>query len=123
VLRSIFHDGIADFHGDEVTVNPEWPVDVPGGAPLPVYVAAMGPQALRVSGELADGTLPYLAGPHASWRPTATPVPPKWFPLRCVAIRLSYKLFGRLLPPCNTDSRRMASSMVSSRLQKAKRTR
>ncbi|MCV7227589.1 LLM class F420-dependent oxidoreductase [Mycolicibacterium komossense] len=64
VLRSIFHDGTADFHGDEVTASPDWPVDVPGGAPLPVYVAAMGPQALRVTGELADGTLPYLAGPR-----------------------------------------------------------
>jgi alkanesulfonate monooxygenase SsuD/methylene tetrahydromethanopterin reductase-like flavin-dependent oxidoreductase (luciferase family) len=30
---------------------------------VPVLVAAMGPQALRVTGELADGTLPYLAGP------------------------------------------------------------
>jgi alkanesulfonate monooxygenase SsuD/methylene tetrahydromethanopterin reductase-like flavin-dependent oxidoreductase (luciferase family) len=30
-----------------------------------VYVAAMGPKALRVAGELADGTLPYLAGPRA----------------------------------------------------------
>lgn len=64
VLRSIVHDGTADFHGSEVTANPEWPVDAPGGAPLPVYVAAMGPQALKVTGELADGTLPYLAGPR-----------------------------------------------------------
>jgi F420-dependent oxidoreductase-like protein len=64
VLRSILHDGVADFHGAEVTASPEWPVRVPGGAPLPVYVAAMGPQALRVTGELADGTLPYLAGPR-----------------------------------------------------------
>jgi F420-dependent oxidoreductase-like protein len=64
VLRSIFDHGTADFHGSEVTAHPEWPVDVPGGAPLPVYVAAMGPQALRVTGELADGTLPYLAGPR-----------------------------------------------------------
>jgi alkanesulfonate monooxygenase SsuD/methylene tetrahydromethanopterin reductase-like flavin-dependent oxidoreductase (luciferase family) len=31
--------------------------------PVPVIVAAMGPQALRVTGELADDTLPYLAGP------------------------------------------------------------
>ena len=31
---------------------------------MPVYVAAMGPKALRVTGELADGTLPYLAGPR-----------------------------------------------------------
>jgi F420-dependent oxidoreductase-like protein len=64
VLRSILHDGSANFNGSEVTANPEWPVDVPGGAPLPVYVAAMGPQALKVTGELADGTLPYLAGPR-----------------------------------------------------------
>ncbi|MBI3213298.1 MAG: TIGR03564 family F420-dependent LLM class oxidoreductase [Mycobacterium sp.] len=64
VLRSILHDGTAGFHGAEVTASPQWPVDVPGGAPLPVYVAAMGPQALRATGELADGTLPYLAGPR-----------------------------------------------------------
>ncbi|OBK74985.1 TIGR03564 family F420-dependent LLM class oxidoreductase [Mycobacterium sp. 1274761.0] len=64
VLRSIFDTGTVDFHGDEFTANPEWPVNVLGGTPVPVYVAAMGPKALQVTGELADGTLPYLAGPH-----------------------------------------------------------
>jgi F420-dependent oxidoreductase-like protein len=64
VLRSILTEGAVDFHGDEFTASPRWPVAVPGGAPLPVYVAAMGPKALRVTGELADGTLPYLAGPR-----------------------------------------------------------
>lgn len=64
VLRSIFDKGAVDFHGDEFTANPEWPVSVAGGTPVPVYVAAMGPKALRVTGELADGTLPYLAGPR-----------------------------------------------------------
>jgi len=39
-------------------------VHVAGGTPIPVYVAAMGPKALRVTGELADGTIPYLAGPR-----------------------------------------------------------
>jgi alkanesulfonate monooxygenase SsuD/methylene tetrahydromethanopterin reductase-like flavin-dependent oxidoreductase (luciferase family) len=29
-----------------------------------VFVAAMGSMALQVTGELADGTLPYLAGPR-----------------------------------------------------------
>jgi len=62
VLRSILTEGAVDFHGDEFTASPGWPVAVPGGAPLPVYVAAMGPKALRVTAELADGTLPYLAG-------------------------------------------------------------
>ena len=64
VLRSVFDTGAVDFHGSEFTAAPEWPVEVSGGRPVPVYVAAMGPKALRVTGELADGTLPYLAGPR-----------------------------------------------------------
>jgi F420-dependent oxidoreductase-like protein len=64
VLRSIFDTGAVDYHGTELTAAPEWPVALPGGTPVPVYVAAMGPKALRVTGELADGTLPYLAGPR-----------------------------------------------------------
>ena len=64
VLRSIIDTGAVDFHGTEFTAAPDWPVALSGGTPLPVYVAAMGPKALRVTGELADGTLPYLAGPR-----------------------------------------------------------
>jgi F420-dependent oxidoreductase-like protein len=64
ILRSVFDNGAVDFHGEELTANPGWPVTVAGGAPVPVYVAAMGPKALQVTGELADGTLPYLAGPR-----------------------------------------------------------
>lgn len=64
VLRSVFHDGAVDFGGTELTAKPGWPVAVAGGTPIPVYVAAMGPKALQVTGELADGTLPYLAGPR-----------------------------------------------------------
>jgi F420-dependent oxidoreductase-like protein len=64
VLRSIFDTGSVNFHGDDFDASPAWPVKVAGGTPIPVYVAAMGPKALRVTGELADGTLPYLAGPR-----------------------------------------------------------
>jgi F420-dependent oxidoreductase-like protein len=64
VLRSIFDTGAVDYHGSEFTAAPEWPVALPGGTPVPLFVAAMGPKALRVTGELADGTLPYLAGPR-----------------------------------------------------------
>jgi F420-dependent oxidoreductase-like protein len=64
VLRSIFDAGTVDFSGEEISAQPGWPVRVAGGAPVPVYVAAMGPKALQVTGELADGTLPYLAGPR-----------------------------------------------------------
>ncbi len=41
------------------------PAHVRGARPTPVLVAAMAPKALRVTGELADGTVPYLAGPKA----------------------------------------------------------
>ena len=64
VLRSVFDTGAVDFHGEHYTAAPNWPVRLAGGTPVPVYVAAMGPKALRVAGELADGTLPYLAGPR-----------------------------------------------------------
>lgn len=64
ILRSVFDTSAVDFHGSELSASPTWPVHVPGGTPIPVYVAAMGPKALRVTGELADGTLPYLAGPR-----------------------------------------------------------
>jgi F420-dependent oxidoreductase-like protein len=63
VLRSIFDTGTVDFSGDEFSAHPGWPVRVAGGSPVPLYVAAMGAKALQVTGELADGTLPYLAGP------------------------------------------------------------
>lgn len=64
ILRSVFDTASVDFHGSEISASPTWPVQVAGGTPLPVYVAAMGPKALRVTGELADGTIPYLAGPR-----------------------------------------------------------
>jgi F420-dependent oxidoreductase-like protein len=64
VLRSIRDNGEVDFQGRELTAIPPLSPAVAGGIPFPIYVAALGPRALRVAGELADGTLPYLAGPH-----------------------------------------------------------
>ncbi|MCV7171722.1 TIGR03564 family F420-dependent LLM class oxidoreductase [Mycobacterium manitobense] len=64
VLRSLLDTGTVDFHGEAITSSPAWPATVAGGTAVPVYVAAMGPKALQVTGELADGTLPYLAGPR-----------------------------------------------------------
>ncbi|MEN4479914.1 TIGR03564 family F420-dependent LLM class oxidoreductase [Mycolicibacterium cosmeticum] len=65
VLRAIRDTGTVDFHGAHVTaVDPHvMPVALPAAAAYPILVAAMGPQSLRVTGELADGTLPY-AGPR-----------------------------------------------------------
>lgn len=66
-LRLLTETGAADFHGELLTAATPLPASVPGGAepPVPLLVAAMAPQALRVSGELADGILPLLAGPRA----------------------------------------------------------
>lgn len=64
-VRTLLDTGTADFHGELLTAAPTLPTALPGAAPsVPVLVAAMGPQALKVTGELADGTLPYLAGPR-----------------------------------------------------------
>jgi F420-dependent oxidoreductase-like protein len=63
-LRPLLETGTADYHGERLTAATPLPATVPGAQPpVPILVAAMGPQALRVTGQLADGTLPYLAGP------------------------------------------------------------
>ena len=62
VLQGLFAGEQVDYAGSTVSVQLSSPAPK---ASVPVLVAAMGPQALRVTGELADGTLPYLAGPRA----------------------------------------------------------
>lgn len=65
VARSLVETGTADHHGELLTAAPSLSTVVPGaGTDLPLLVAAMGPRALRASGELADGILPFLAGPR-----------------------------------------------------------
>jgi F420-dependent oxidoreductase-like protein len=65
VLDSLFATGTVDFAGETLTASTPMSATLAGAQPrVPVVVAAMGPQALRVTGELADGTLPYLAGPR-----------------------------------------------------------
>jgi F420-dependent oxidoreductase-like protein len=65
VLRQVFAGEAVDFAGETVEARVPGPSTVAGGNDVPVLVAAMGPQALAVTAELADGTLPYLAGPKA----------------------------------------------------------
>lgn len=65
VARSLVETGTADHHGELLTAAPPLSTAVAGaGTNLPLLVAAMGPRALQASGELADGILPYLAGPR-----------------------------------------------------------
>lgn len=65
VLGQVFRREEVAFDGQTLSAHPGLPTAVAGADPVPIIVAAMGPQALRVTGELADGTLPYLAGPRA----------------------------------------------------------
>jgi F420-dependent oxidoreductase-like protein len=63
-LRALLADGAAEFRGDILTAVTPMPAAVAGATPpVPILVAAMGPQALRVTGELADGTLPLFVTP------------------------------------------------------------
>jgi F420-dependent oxidoreductase-like protein len=68
-VRELLDSGSAAVRGATVTADlSSVPPDrLHGGVTprVPLLVAAMGPQALRAAGELADGTLPYLAGPRA----------------------------------------------------------
>ncbi|MDT0266612.1 TIGR03564 family F420-dependent LLM class oxidoreductase [Streptomyces sp. DSM 44915] len=65
-LRPLLVDGAVDFRGELLSAAPRLPVALPGAEAVPpLLVAAMGPRALAVTGELADGTLPFLAGPRA----------------------------------------------------------
>jgi F420-dependent oxidoreductase-like protein len=63
-LGTLLDGGTASVHGPTLTADTgATSMAVPGAGRVPVVVAAMGPQALRVTGALADGTMTYLAGP------------------------------------------------------------
>ncbi|WP_330253878.1 LLM class F420-dependent oxidoreductase [Nocardia sp. NBC_00565] len=65
-LRGVLANGEVEFRGETLTAVTPMPAVVAGAEPtVPVLVAAMGPQALRVTAELADGTMPFLVGPQA----------------------------------------------------------
>ncbi|MFD9896298.1 LLM class F420-dependent oxidoreductase [Amycolatopsis sp. NPDC059027] len=65
VLRTVFAGEEPRFDGETFAARPPFPAVLPGATETSVIVAALGPQALRVTGELADGTLTFLAGPKA----------------------------------------------------------
>jgi 5,10-methylenetetrahydromethanopterin reductase len=65
VLGDLLRTGEVDVRGETVVADTTgFPGHVPGSTPPQVLVAALGPAMLRVTGELADGTLTWLAGPR-----------------------------------------------------------
>ena len=65
-LRPLLDGKDTGYDGATVISHPVVSTAVAGAEPtIPVLVAAMGPQALRIAGQFADGTVPFLAGPKA----------------------------------------------------------
>ncbi|HEU5328810.1 MAG TPA: TIGR03564 family F420-dependent LLM class oxidoreductase, partial [Thermomicrobiales bacterium] len=50
-----------EYSGPEIRIN-GYQISVPGATPPPVLVAALGPQMLRLTGTLADGTAIWMGG-------------------------------------------------------------
>jgi F420-dependent oxidoreductase-like protein len=62
-LRGLLAGETVTFHGEEYRID-GFTLVVPGATPPPVLVAALGPQTLRLAGQLAEGTVIWLGGPR-----------------------------------------------------------
>jgi F420-dependent oxidoreductase-like protein len=63
ILMPLLREGKVSFEGDELTARTFAPVRVAGAEPPAVLVAALGPQMLKLTGRMADGTLLWMVGP------------------------------------------------------------
>lgn len=61
VLVPLLREGTASFSGDTVQANLS--VSVPREHQVPVLLAALAPQMLRLAGSVADGTILWMTGP------------------------------------------------------------
>lgn len=64
VLGPLLRGEPVEHEGELLTARSMLPTHVRGATRTPLLVAAMAPKALKIAGELADGTVPYLAGPR-----------------------------------------------------------
>ncbi|MET0459347.1 MAG: LLM class F420-dependent oxidoreductase [Ilumatobacteraceae bacterium] len=62
VLGPLSRGESVSFDGDDYRVHAG--VSVAGSSPFPIVVAALGPQMLKATAELADGTLTWCTGPE-----------------------------------------------------------
>src|SRR5882757_8895065 len=62
-LLPLLREGTVAFHGETLTADTTgFSAHVAGSTKPPVLVGALGPAMLRVAGELADGTITWMAG-------------------------------------------------------------
>ena len=64
ILTGVLRGDTVDFDGKDWTAHTEGRAVTPAH-PVPVLVSALGPRLLRVAGELADGTVLWMAPPRA----------------------------------------------------------
>ncbi|HIG40616.1 MAG TPA: LLM class F420-dependent oxidoreductase [Gammaproteobacteria bacterium] len=62
ILGPMLKGESVSFSGEQYNVN-NIKIDIPGGKPVPLLVAALGPVMLKLTGELADGTITWMTGP------------------------------------------------------------
>lgn len=62
ILYPLTRGETTDFIGE--TMRWSGPLSVVGASPPPVLVAALGPAMLRLAGQMADGTVTWMAGPR-----------------------------------------------------------
>jgi F420-dependent oxidoreductase-like protein len=62
VLGPLLREGQVSHQGERYRVEAGF--SIVGFSPVPVVVGALGPAMLKVAGELADGTVTWLAGPR-----------------------------------------------------------
>jgi len=62
VLGPLLRGEPAKFSGDQYRVNAGF--DVPGSSPVPVLIAALGDQMLKIAGRTSSGTILWMTGPQ-----------------------------------------------------------
>lgn len=61
ILMPLIRGEEASFDGETLSTHAS--LAVPGGRPVPVLIAALGPKLLQVAGAMADGTITWMTGP------------------------------------------------------------
>lgn len=62
VLGPLLRGEAVDYQGQRYRANVQ--LQIRAASPLPLLVAALGPQMLRIAGRLADGTFTWMTGPR-----------------------------------------------------------
>ncbi len=63
ILGPLLRGETVSYKGEQYNVN-NVTLQVPGAKPVPLLVAALGPVMLKLTGELADGTITWMTGPN-----------------------------------------------------------